>query len=399
MPEPGIGTNLREIRERRGLTRQQLADVSGVAPVTIQMLEQHPERGARMDTLRRLSQGLGVTTGQLLRTREHAIDDHAERETLLLRIRAALTPSPRLHGAPITAPDHEPTLTAVREATRRAARAYHADSYRTLLDELPEIIVDARELTHIGAGRDRELAYQSLSEALAVAARTLKQVREHDLSVAASVQAVQAAELAGNAADAGYAVHLLAQVYMRQRRFGDAVEMCVSAADALRSRTPAPRVIRGTVLTTAAAAGARDGQNVAELLEEAEAIARAAASDFDPTSSSEGYSVARVATIRAECAMIGDQPDVVFAEARRVPRTARLSPSVLHRHRLDVAHAHLRTGQSDRAVGILTELHADAPVWLSQQHYARDIVDELIDGHRRLAPEVVRLADAVGVPV
>lgn len=406
----GVGTALREIRERRGLTRHELADRAGVSVPTIQALEQHPERGARMATLHRLATALGVRTSELLRTRRPmSTVDVEERATALLGIRAALSTNPRLSGTPIHAVDTDeaPSLRRLHTDTALATRAYHEDRYDVLLETLPQLIADCRVVMRATTGHERDQAYAALGSALRVAGRGLKQVSEHDLAVTAFEQSITASDHGGDAAGAAHSVSLLAQTFMRQRRVAEAADMCIAAAEAIRPRDRGADTAVldswGTLLSTAAAAATRDGRGeVDDLLAEAthaaqllpphrwEATETRGCAEFGPN---------KVETVTAECAMIQDRPQVVLDIARRVPRTAPLAPSTLHRHRLDVALAELRSGRAARAAEIIADVKQDAPRWLAQQRYGRDIVTELIEKRRRLSPVLASLADTVGVPV
>ena len=68
-------------------------------------------------------------------------------------------------------------------------------------------------------------------------------------------------------------------------------------------------------------------------------------------------------------------------------------PRLYHRHRLDVAHAHAAMRQHSEAVTVLHEIRRDAPEWLAQQRYARDILNQIIGRRRTLTPEMRDLAD------
>lgn len=72
MPATGIpvrGDELRRLRQRRLWTQGRLASESGVSVTTIHMLE--GGRGAQPDTIRKLSDTLGVDPAELLAEEEH----------------------------------------------------------------------------------------------------------------------------------------------------------------------------------------------------------------------------------------------------------------------------------------------------------------------------------------
>jgi transcriptional regulator with XRE-family HTH domain len=60
-----LGTNLREARERLGLTQEQVADRSGVHSTEVSRIEAG-KRDPQVSTLRRLAAAVEVKPGQLL---------------------------------------------------------------------------------------------------------------------------------------------------------------------------------------------------------------------------------------------------------------------------------------------------------------------------------------------
>jgi transcriptional regulator with XRE-family HTH domain len=394
---PRIGETIRQIRERRGFTQRELAENSGVSIATIRLLEQHPDRDTSMDTLRRLATALSVSTSDLLRTRRpELVDDAGQNASTLIGLRGVLAPIPRLPGLPIT-PAEPPTLARITRSTRTAAEAHRADDYRRLIETLPELICGARQLVQSSASQEHAQASTALSAILRIAGMTLRQLNNYDLAVVAYGEAIEVASRVDDHASLAYAAARMADVYMCQRRFGDAADMCVRVADMLqRTNTAATLDViraRTTILTTAGAAAVRDGRDVDAILDEAAATATGLPRGDE--------SAVRVAAIRAECAMITDQPDAVLDHSRSVPRTTATwtHPNMVRRHRLDVAHAHVRLGDPKRATRTLINLGTDAPAWLARQPYGREIVAELMDGHRRLPTDLAQAADLVGMPV
>jgi transcriptional regulator with XRE-family HTH domain len=60
-----LGTNLREARERLGLTQEQVAERSGVHATEVSRIEAG-KRDPQVSTLRRLAEAVEVKPGQLL---------------------------------------------------------------------------------------------------------------------------------------------------------------------------------------------------------------------------------------------------------------------------------------------------------------------------------------------
>lgn len=60
-----MGYRIREIRERRNLTQEQLAKMSGVSRTTIWSLETNCAKSTTSKTLLRIAAALGVTVDQI----------------------------------------------------------------------------------------------------------------------------------------------------------------------------------------------------------------------------------------------------------------------------------------------------------------------------------------------
>jgi len=113
------------------------------------------------------------------------------------------------------------------------------------------------------------------------------------------------------------------------------------------------------------------------------------------------FGPAQVQIISAENAVLAGQPDRVLALAERVTGAglARVEPAQRLRHRLDIASAHGMRRQYGDVVAVLAGLRAEAPEWLAQQRYARDIIEGVIRRRRGpLSGELRDLAAAVRLP-
>jgi transcriptional regulator with XRE-family HTH domain len=63
-PQPGLGEAIRELREKRGLTQERLAQDAGVTTGTVSLLERGQSNPA-WGTVKALADGLGVTMAEL----------------------------------------------------------------------------------------------------------------------------------------------------------------------------------------------------------------------------------------------------------------------------------------------------------------------------------------------
>jgi alkylhydroperoxidase/carboxymuconolactone decarboxylase family protein YurZ len=107
-----------------------------------------------------------------------------------------------------------------------------------------------------------------------------------------------------------------------------------------------------------------------------------------------------VAYKSAERGVVQDRPEATLATAPGLKAAPGAAPGTeYHRHRLDVAKAHVMLRQHGEAVDVLADVRERAPEWLAQQRYARDILGDVVARRRTLTPQMRELADAVGLPL
>jgi hypothetical protein len=105
-----------------------------------------------------------------------------------------------------------------------------------------------------------------------------------------------------------------------------------------------------------------------------------------------------VSIIQAENAIIQDRPDITLAIAAQLAGKPMPISRHYHRHRLDVASAHVAIREYAEGTAILQEVRRAAPEWLIQQRYARDILHKITDRRRTLTPEMRELASFIRLP-
>lgn len=86
---------------------------------------------------------------------------------------------------------------------------------------------------------------------------------------------------------------------------------------------------------------------------------------------------------RVENAIIGFEPERALHLAEAVPSDLRSTSDNRNRHLLDVANARVMLRDYDPAFEILAGLSHEAPEWLPNQRYAKEILRSIIDRLRR----------------
>ncbi|MER0242648.1 helix-turn-helix domain-containing protein [Streptomyces sp. HSW2009] len=394
MPEPAnLGDRLTDIRKRRGLSQQALADASGVSLSTIRKLEQHQSPTARLATVQKLAMALRVTTTDILKRGDAPTNpEPAPAEWLPVRQAVELPP-------PTSAPDESPTLESVQAAAgqvRDLRAAAHLSDAAILL---PHVMRDAEALGDQPGARDIR-AY-----ALQLAGSLLTQTHQYETATTALEQALAAAQDQHRAASI---VGTMCWLHIRQGHLHEARTLATRWADDVEprmSRASADDLAAwGQLLLSVAAAAVRDART--DEAKDALRLARGAAvmtgCELPLGARMDPWGPLTVAYKRSERHMVLDQPDKVLDIAAdteaRTPAASRMLDG-FNRHRLDVAAAHTRLRDYAQAVKVLTGIQARVPEWLAQQRYAQDVVQDVVARRRTLTTEMRQLADTVRLPL
>ncbi|MFC4910416.1 helix-turn-helix domain-containing protein [Actinomadura gamaensis] len=384
MSAPNLAERLQSVRKRRGFTQKDLATRSGVSLSLIRKLEQGEREDTRLETLRRLAAALHVATSELIVKVERP-------ETMSSDIWKPMKDA-LLRPAPLAVTEEPPTPQEVRAALEAAMPMFSGDRYSDLAGVLPHLLREAGALD--GEGRSVR------SRVFHHAGWLLTQTRQFD---AAEVALRRALDEAPDRLDGAAVVSTRCWLLMRRGDLRGALDLAVEWADEVE-----PRMSRATAaelsawgwllirLSTAAVRDNRPGE-----AEDAIRLARSAAVAMGSEYSPEGdflraFGPLTVAMKRAENAMVEDRPDRVIAMAEHIPaRDLRRTSNNRNRHLLDVAKARTQLRQYPEAFEILEGIRRDAPEWITNQRYARDVLGLIVAKRRRLTADMRDLADFV----
>jgi len=388
MEDTTPGGRVQSVRKRRGLTQRELARASGLSLATIRAIEQDTGTHPRVATLHAIAGALKVTTSDLMtpgRPEPDPVGADAWDD-----VRDALYRPGTAHGEDVTE-------AGVLRALDACLPDLADNRYGRVRAVLPGLIRESASLG--GDGRTAR------SRVLNTTAWILTQTRQWD-------DALTAARLAREAApdrlDAAAAVSTTCWCLLRQGRLGEAGTLAAQWADDLEPRFSSATIPElaawGKILLYVNNAAVRDNQP--DTAEDALSLARAAAGRIGrevqtDASTTRTFGPASVAMIAGETAAITGRPDRVLAIAAQLPRTGLLhaQSASRRRHLLDVASAHAMTRDYGEAVTVMDCLRREAPEWLAQQRYARDILTGIIERRRRLTDTMRVLADAVRLPL
>lgn len=386
-----VGSRLRRLAKLRGLTQDDLRRKTGLSLRTIKdVMGDHGNH--RNETLHKIAVALEVHTSDL------ATAGQPEHQPVAGErwedVRDAL-----YRRSPGPEPDEPATAAGVLAALADLTPAWRAGKYSTVRPALPGMI---REAMSLGSSEEDRAAR---SRALSATAWLLNMTRQFD-------DAWTAARLAKDAApdlpDTIAAVSMQCWCLLRQGRAAEAGALAVEWADRAE-----PRFSRATTGELAGygklmlyVANAMTTDNQPGQADDALSLARAAASRIGrdvpfSVATTARFGPATVNVIAAESAALSWQPDTTLALAERVRGTlGGIEPAQRLRHHLDIASAHAMKRQYGDVVEVMTGLRHQAPEWLRNQQYARDILEGII--RRRRGPWTPKLRDlavAVQLPV
>lgn len=390
MDDTTFGERLGSIRRRRGLTQQELASRSRVSYSLIRQIERGERETTRLETVRKLAVPLGVTTSTLMAgDGTDALPDTVQDWT---PVRDAL------FAAPDTTGDTPPTSATVRATIAELRPLTEESRYAEAAAMLPALLRDAKALD---GGADARAAR---SAALQFTGLLLVQTRQWD---AAEVALRLAADAAGSQADETAAADIQSWMLLRQGRLTEVRKLSTSLADSIEPKlskaTDIELALWGRMLFRVAATAVRD--NRPDLCEDALDLAAVAAARIGreihaDASTWFAFGPATVLMLRAESAVMVEQPDKALTLIRHIQPDTEFSPLSASRcrHRLDVASALAQLHRYPQALTVLDGLRHDTPQWLVQQQYARDIMTRIVGRRRTLTPEMRETADFLRVP-
>jgi transcriptional regulator with XRE-family HTH domain len=388
---PTVGERVARRRKIAGLTQRDLARLSRVSLRTVKAIEQGEPGSHRIETLHAIAETLRVRTSDL------AVPGQPEHQPVPGEpwedVRDAL-----YQRVPGGGPAEPATPEGVLAGLAWLAPDWEANRYSRVRGVLAPLLRDAMSLD--GDGR------AARSRVLNATAWLLTMTRQFDDAMTAGGLALDAAP---DLSDTLAAASTMAWCLLRQGRLGEAGSLAVEWADRAEPRfsraTTAHLAGYGKVLLYVNNAMIRD--NRPGDAEDALSLARAAAAVIGRevpanASTTMTFGPAQVQVIAAENAALQMRPDQVLAISERLPgpALAKVEPAQRLRHQLDVASARAMRRDYPAVVDVMQGLRAEAPEWLGNQQYARDILEGIL--HRRRGPltqELRELAGAVRLPL
>lgn len=392
-----IGDRIKQLREFRELSQEQLADRADVSVDTIRTLEQNRRTSARIDTLRKLSRALDVELGRLVG--QATVTQQLSDDGGFLALRDAIQDYGSLPGILAdTNLEDPPGEDAWANDVNAATHVYWKGGYSELAGTLPLLLRDGRAVVR---ETPTERAWRQLALAYQLAACLSAQAGHPDWAYTAVEKQLAAAERASDPLMEGMGVSTLSWVLLRQGRWEQAQDIATRKADALEPSfraTPAELAVYGNLLVAAACPAARRGQHddAFSMLARAEG----AATISGPVNAyGSAFSVVDVRTQKVNTALAGEEtrPEAALQFAADVHVEDISRPVHSAAYRVDVAQAQYQTGDWDGALETLLKVEEDQPEWIRFQALAAVTVREMLESERRRSSPLRSLAARLGV--
>ncbi len=389
-----IGARLRQARQERGLTQEELAERSGVSNDVIRKLEQERRNAARITTLTHLANALSIPLSDLLGGRERL---GPLRDGGVMAVRNTLLAVHDLPGIDLSDNHGEPSsLDELDAVVERCWQFYWSGQFGDLTAMLPDLVSEAcvtqRVIGVRGSG--------ALAQAYQLCANLVAQVGYDDLAMIAIERALGAAVHGDDELQHATLLGTAAWIYMRQGRYGDAERVASAAAQRieppLSKATPEHLTVWGSLMlwAAAAAAAAARADEAADYI----GLARAAAGRFDEDRHDywTNFGPTQVAMQATHTFSVLGKPTEALRAAERVRRSDLLHISY-GVHQLDVARACLEARRNRDAAEALSEALGVSTEWFRSQADSRGLVRDLIERERRMTPALRQLALSVGL--
>ena len=383
-----IGDRLRRIRRDAALTQEQLAASSGVSKDLVAMLEQNRRKSARITTLAKLSNALGIEMSELLDKRPRL---EGGMDSSVLAIRDALLSPAELAGVD-RADSGEPTpLPDVQRAVAVGWRNYWAGRFGELAASLPGLIGETRHAFHTFGGP----ASGPLAQSYQLAACLLTQMGKDELAAISADRAIQAAAAGDDELQWATLHGTYSWVMLHQARLRDAEAHALRIAEriepSISKASPQHLTVWGGLMLTAMAPAAAAGR--AQAARDHISISHAAAArlDRDRLDYNVNFGPTQVAMQSTHAHAMLREPGHALKAAQGVRRED-LQTISYGAHLIDVAQAQADARRRRDAVATLVQARQMSPTWFRHQGLARSVVTELVEAKQQLSPALRGLA-------
>ncbi|MGW6458523.1 helix-turn-helix domain-containing protein [Streptomyces sp. NPDC055078] len=395
-----MGDRLAELRLRRGLTQEQLAERAELSVDVVRKLEQGRRKTARLSSINALARALDTEPSYLVgQPGTFEVPEAAGNgQPSVLALRQAVSPVADLLGGDPD-PEDPPTVEDLRAALRSTEVIRREGRMGEIGALLPQLIRDARTAVHAYAGSEAAAAQSVLAVAYQVAATTLTALGKEDAAFTAMERSLAAVQRSDDPNLETLAASTLSWVFTKQGRLADAERVALTHAERIEPgfrSSPEDLALWGILLLRGATAAVRQDKHdeVTRLLNMAKGAAETMGRDLSVYATPFGPTNAGVAKVNFLVEM--EQSEAAIRAARVIPGLGTLPPTWRARFHVDRALAYHDLGRDRAAEQALLHAEEDAPEWMRYHSTSRRLVTELRERARRDAA-VLGLADRLGL--
>ncbi|WP_338931249.1 helix-turn-helix domain-containing protein [Streptomyces netropsis] len=393
-----FGARVAELRNRCGLTQRDLAAEIGRTTSWLSQVERGVQPVNRLDVLRLLADGLGVSLQELRPDAPQPVEaeEPAPRPNDLDQARLLISGHPSLDV--LLSPDspcEEQPLAVLRSEADEAWSLAHGDQLSELSASLGSLIPRLERATRTADRRKRSEVYALQARAYQALSAAFVQQNEADAAWVAADRSIAAAERSGRVLDVFAGTFRLAHAFVRLKRYDQADYVAQSAVAALGRHTDHAEAssealsLLGSLHLVLALVHARSG-NRADARRETDHARRVAGRlgedrndfnlEFGPTNVEiQAVSVAVDLGDAGEALEIGERLD---ASGLSIERQARLA--------LDLGRANAQLRRVDDALEWFTKAERLAPEMVHSHVAARSAIRDLMLVAGRTAPPELR---------
>ncbi|MGH3648293.1 MAG: helix-turn-helix domain-containing protein [Micromonosporaceae bacterium] len=399
-PDPEVGQRVKALRERAGLSRERLAESTGVSATLIKFVERGTRR-LTLDTARKISDVLGVRDlGELYGPSVRlTLDGSSPTHPGVPDVRRALTAWPvRVDGDPPT-PDYLDGALDAAWRTWHTSRQQRSEAGAIL----PGLIDTTQRATRLLDGTDRRRALASLAEVYHLAQAYLAWHGDRELMWLTVDRGMQASLDADDPLSIGrsiwYAAHLLRAVGRAEESL-ERLREGIDLVEPLVADGPAQAAAQLADLHLCAAlTKARTGDQGAwaEWDRARDVVHRTLPADFVDARTRVGRTLVDVYAVM--CAVDLGDPEEAQRRAHALDPQSIPSTERRARHYVELARSADLEGSQEATLHLLQRAMSVSPETVKYSPIARDIAGRLVtNSGAAIRADAVELARAVGAP-
>jgi transcriptional regulator with XRE-family HTH domain len=394
--EDRIGRRIAAARKVTKLTQRRLAAAAGVSPSLVQKVEagHAPATPSFVGAVARaLGVDAGYLTGQPYTTGPADLTEIHQRIPTIRRVLATLD------LLPVDDQVEARSIEELRRTVAALSQLRRDTAYAPLAEMLPTALAELAQAAHWYEGQQQ--VYSLLTIGLRGVNSIAHKLGYHDLSLSALDHMQASARQSHDPLLIAITQYLRAQGLARIGAGPEAYELVTTVMAGLEPMLadgdPTAHAVYGALHMQAGLlqALAADEQRAREHLAEAERLAEQTGSDRLVYETSWGPTNVRLHMLSAELALLQPRRAVNVAESICLPGDLpRERASYYH---IDAAQAYLTNGQPDRALDMLYEARALAPLYVRNSVAVRDTVYALAEKQRRSRPGLREFATSIGI--